>query len=249
MRNIARTAIVSALLLIAASSLNAEPIKVLLLSGLNNHDWRVTTPRIKEILEGSGRFVVEVTENPESFAPEKLAEHDVIVSNWNSWNNVQVEEKWSPELRDAYLEYVRSGKGHVAVHAGSSSFYDWPEMQNLYGAFWDKGVTSHPGIFTFSVRMTASEHPITKGVPDFEIRDELWIKPGIKPHTTVLAESFNPREGGGGTWEPSLIAHSFGEGRSTTLLLGHDVTAMRNQGFATLLLRATEWAATGDVSE
>ena len=38
------------------------------------------------------------------------------------------------------------------------------------------------------------------------------------------------------------------QGRSLTILLGHDAAAMDNPGFRTLLLRAVEWAATGHVS-
>jgi len=31
-------------------------------------------------------------------------------------------------------------------------------------------------------------------------------------------------------------------------VLGHDVTAMRSEGFRSLLTRGTEWAATGEVA-
>ncbi|VAX27694.1 hypothetical protein MNBD_IGNAVI01-1287, partial [hydrothermal vent metagenome] len=38
-------------------------IEVLLLSGKNNHKWQLTTPAIQNVLEGSGRFKVTVTNN------------------------------------------------------------------------------------------------------------------------------------------------------------------------------------------
>jgi type 1 glutamine amidotransferase len=41
----------------------------------------------------------------------------------------------------------------------------------------------------------------------------------------------------------------YGKGRIFHTILGHDVKAMENEGFQTLLLRATEWAATGKVSQ
>ena len=39
-------------------------LKVLLIDGQNNHNWRATTPIAKQILEDSGRFAVEVSTTP-----------------------------------------------------------------------------------------------------------------------------------------------------------------------------------------
>ena len=44
------------------------------------------------------------------------------------------------------------------------------------------------------------------------------------------------------------MVKQFGQGRSFTLLLGHGVDEMKNPGFAALLVRGTEWAATGRVT-
>ena len=44
---------------------NSVKVEVLLLSGKNNHNWRVTTPVIKNILEESERFNVTITNSPE----------------------------------------------------------------------------------------------------------------------------------------------------------------------------------------
>ena len=39
-------------------------IRVLLISGDNNHRWQWTTPYFKRVLEGSGLFNVDITEQP-----------------------------------------------------------------------------------------------------------------------------------------------------------------------------------------
>jgi hypothetical protein len=41
---------------------------------------------------------------------------------------------------------------------------------------------------------------------------------------------------------------AFGKGRCFALLLGHDARTMQNAGFQALLVRGTEWAATGKVT-
>ena len=39
----------------------AGKVRVLILTGRNNHEWRVTTPFLREVLQDSGRFDVRVT--------------------------------------------------------------------------------------------------------------------------------------------------------------------------------------------
>ena len=57
-------------LLVAASFLaanltaGAEPIRVLIVDGQNNHKWADTTPLLKTILERAGIFTVAVTTTP-----------------------------------------------------------------------------------------------------------------------------------------------------------------------------------------
>jgi uncharacterized protein len=237
-------------LLSAVTTVTSEPLKVLLLSGLNNHNWRETTPCLKKILEESGRFAVETTEHPEQLAPGDLSKYDVIVSDWNSWKNKKIEEQWSPDLRKAYLDFVRNGKGHVVVHAGSCSFYKgWPEYQQLCGFAWKLGQTGHGPRHGFKVKPTEVDHPVTRGLEPFETTDELWNRPGVQPGVTVLAESFSAKEKRGtGAWEPSALVNAFGGGRNFALVLGHDAKAMSTPGFRALLTRGTEWAATGKVT-
>jgi type 1 glutamine amidotransferase len=43
----------------------AKKLKVLIIDGQNNHNWRATTPVMKKALEDSGRFTVDVATSPE----------------------------------------------------------------------------------------------------------------------------------------------------------------------------------------
>jgi len=237
----------------AAESGNAaEKLRVLLLSGQNNHNWRETTPRIKEILQDSGRFVVDVTTPPEGLTAESLEAYDVILSDWNTFTaryQAPCEAGWSDEAKKAYLDFVRNGKGHVVIHAGSSSFYDWPEYQQLVISSFRVGQTDHGTRHTFPVRIDETDHPITRGLKSFNTFDELWHNAPIAEGGRVLASAFSSTESGGsGKYEPVVMVRQFGEGRSFTTLLGHDAKAMAGEGFQTLLVRGAEWAATGGVS-
>ncbi len=50
----------------------SEPIPVLIVTGQNNHDWSFT-PRPQAILEETGRFKVDVDDNPGALTSGRLA--------------------------------------------------------------------------------------------------------------------------------------------------------------------------------
>jgi hypothetical protein len=70
-----------------------KKIRVIIIDGQNNHNWRATTPHLKKILEDSGRFVVDVSSNlkqgdkpgevPTVPFPPDLSKYDVLLSNYN----------------------------------------------------------------------------------------------------------------------------------------------------------------------
>src|SRR5690242_3259831 len=69
-------------------------VRVVIIDGQNNHNWRATTPFMKKALEDSGRFAVSVSTTPQpggkapegkdavTFPPD-LDRYDVVLSNYN----------------------------------------------------------------------------------------------------------------------------------------------------------------------
>lgn len=223
-----------------------RPLRVLMLSGQNNHDWRATTPVIQTILSNAGPFHVEVTEHPEHCDRKQLDRYDVLISNWNNWGDVAVKE-WPEKTREAFLGFVRDGRGLVIVHAGSSSFLDWKEYQQLVGGTWG-AETGHGKRHEFEVKLV-KDHPITRGLQAFKTTDELWHRTAVQPDIQVLATAYSSKENGGsGRDEPVAFVTAFGKGRCFNLVLGHDIDAMKADGFKALLARGTAWAAAGKVN-
>jgi uncharacterized protein len=74
-----------------AFSGSASRIPVLIVDGMNNHDWPRATKILKEILKDSGRFRVDVSTSPpanasiEAWAKWRpdFAKYAVVVSNFN----------------------------------------------------------------------------------------------------------------------------------------------------------------------
>jgi len=221
---------------------NQRKLQALMLSGQNNHDWHATTPRLRDILEGTGRFEVRVNEEPKGCGPETFAPYDVIISNYNG-------PRWGDRTEQALLDSVRGGKGLVIIHAANNAFGDWPEYDRLIGGGFRKGA-GHGAYHSFKVVIRDKEHPITQGMTDFQhVPDELYHRLTMQPDAHILATAFSAADKGGtGRDEPVVFVLKYGEGRVFHIVLGHDLRAMQGAGFVSLVQRGTEWAASGKVT-
>lgn len=143
-------------LLALAASADAK-LKALIIDGQNNHAvWPKSTIMMKQYLEESGLFDVDIdrprftwkgeregtwlplaglgkTEDLEEpkqdsdFNPS-FADYDVVISNFG--NNAA---DWPDETQRALEAYMRNGGGFVSVHAANNSFGQWKEYNRIIG--------------------------------------------------------------------------------------------------------------------
>ena len=239
-----------------------DKLRVLLLSGRNNHDWRTTTPFLHQLMVDAGRFDVRVVEEPAGLTRETLAVYDLVVSDYCG-------PRWGPSTEQALVDFVREGKGLVAVHGAAYGFsvHDvladrhartgitepaWKEHAEMVGGSWPTAPSKqfHGARHSFRVRVVDREHPVSKSLGEgFVATDELYHQMTVLPSAHVLATAWSdPATGGTGKDEPILWVNAFGRGRAYFTALGHEVAAMQNEGFKAALLHGAEWAATGAVT-
>ena len=224
-----------------------EKINVILLSGKNNHEWKKTSPLLQSILNSSSLFTVSLTERPDTLTSQSLKPFQLIVSNWNAFP--EKARQWSPETEGAIFNFIKKGGGMVFVHSAGSTHYNWPEFQQMAMGAWADS-TKHGKVATFKVEVSKAGYPVTKGMSDFLTTDELWVDMRVSGKPAVLANAFAPASNNGSDeLEPIILSQHIGKGRTFFLGLGHDVQAMKNSGFQALLLRGSEWAATGKVTQ
>ncbi len=233
-----------------------------------------STQMMKAYLEGSGKFEVDVeTTKPrstEGFSPDFQA-YDVVISNYNG-------QRWSADTDKAFVDYVKNGGGFVVIHAADNAFGDWDEYNRIIGlgGWGGRNAKSGPYVYfnqdeemvrdtsagngghhgrqhPFQIVVRDGEHPITKGMPKawMHSQDELYDQlRGPAENMHVLATAYSdPATGGTGRHEPMIMTIDYGEGRVFHTPMGHGDYSMECVGFITTLLRGTEWAATGEVTE
>ncbi len=227
----------------------AGKIRLLILSGANNHDWKSTTPLLRKMYEQSGRFTVSVTEDVPSLKAADFARYDALVCNYTTYPNM-AGHRWPAETEKAFLDYIAAGHGLVLFHAASTAWNDWPEFGELIGLTWQKNASAHGDYHSFTVTIVDREHPVTRGMKNFQhVKDELYHRQLKHATAHVLATAYSAKsKRGTGNDEPMVVVTEHGRGRVFHNAMGHDVAAMRGVPWQTLMLRGTEWAATGRVT-
>ncbi len=248
---------------------SSAKIKVLLVDGQNNHDWKRCSPVMIDTLQATGRFEIEraivTKEEIADFNPD-FAKYQVILSNYNG-------EPWLEETPRSFVQYMKGGGNLVVVHAADNSFPEWKEFNEMIGlggwkgrnekdgpyVYWKDGKIvrdnskgrggSHGRPWEYKVVVRDREHPITRGLPSefLMVKEELYDRlRGPAKNMTVLATAF--AEGGSERHEPVLMTIKYGKGRVFHTVMGHSHTSMGGVAFQETLIRGTEWAATGKVS-
>jgi len=246
---------------ISAGGASPERVRVLFLTGQTDvpyHDWRLSTPFLRDVLSGTGRFDVRVLEEVRGVTPATLAGADVLVLNYSG-------PRWGDATEAAIEEFVKSGKELVSFHGVSyREFYGqvfdksriagdtkgWLAYPRIIGAQWEPSKIGHGARHVFVVKWADRAHPISAGLEEtFLANDELYHKLDLLPGTKVLATAFSaPGTGGTGKEEPIVWTTAFGRGRTVHITRGHDSCAISPPGFLTALARGAEWTATGAVT-
>lgn len=214
-----------------------EKARVVIVTGVDwkGHKWRETAPAVRRLLERDGRFEVKIVETPDFLASDELFEFDELVLHFKNYEPLKQQEKAKANL----AEFVRRGNGLVLLHFACGAFENWPEFADLAGRVWDQKTTHDPrGPFTVKIRDV--DHPVTRGMRDFEADDELYIcLTGDRP-IDLLATARSKKTGRD---HAMAFAFRFGRGRVFHTPLGHDVKAIEMPGTAALIRRGSAWAA------
>jgi len=254
----------------------APTIKVLIVDGAQKyHKPQDTTPVLKEMLEATGRFSVDVSTAPKKpsadYKPD-FAAYQVIVINEGFGS-----KPWPKATEESFEAYMKNGGGMVSYHAADNAWPKWKAYNEMTGVggwagrnekwgpylYMDENGKvirdtkagkggSHGSQTEFEITVRDTEHPITKGLPKTFKHgpDEMYaFLRGPAQNVTILATAHSDKGNrGSGHEEPMLMAITWGKGRIFHTVLGHHVKQIKRGSFVTTFVRGTEWAATGKVT-
>lgn len=224
-----------------------KPIKTLLITGQNNHNWQVSHVVIKQILENSARFSVDFAVSPEAgkdmsgfvldFTP-----YELVVLDYNG-------DAWPEQTNKRFLDYVQNGGGVVVYHAADNAFAGWEEYNKICAlggwegrneksgpyVYWQDGKLikdssagtggSHGQQHEYVLNARNNTHPIMKGMPNKwrHTKDELYDRMrGPGNIADILYTAYSETEtGGSGREEPLLFTVDYGNARIFHTMLGH----------------------------
>jgi len=213
------------------------------------------------MLEETKRFSVRVTEEFRGAGPETLAPYDLVVLNY--YDLRKPEMRWGERAERALLDFAATGKGVVVYHFSVAAFDGWIEYEKMCGGNWRPNNGHHSAAHDFTVEITDSNHPVTRGLKASfpQPKDELYANLRWQPASTyhVLATAWDDHSlynrektrqpiPGDGIHQPMLWTLQYGKGRIFVTVLGHDVPAVKTPAFVTTFTRGAEWAATGAVT-
>lgn len=222
-----------------AEAAQDKPIKVLVVTGGHGFEKEPFFAIFKG-MDGIAFDTGEQKQTSEAYDRE-LSKYDVIVL-------YDMPQKITEAQKKNLLKFLADGKGLVALHHCLGSYQNWPDFQKIIGGKFyiaertEEGV-KHPKSgwkhdVTFKVNIADRNHPIVRGVSDFEILDEVYskylVRPGVKPLLTVD----HPLSGKVIAW-----THSFGKAPVVYILLGHGPSSYNNPNYQKLVANAIRWAA------
>jgi len=153
----------------------------------------------------------------------------------------------SPVQQEAYISLLKKGASMIFLHHSLVSYQHWPEFIKIVGGQYH----THPVVVNgdtlnanyehdvnIPVKVEDSRHPVTRGISDFEIFDEVYGGVEILPNVKPLLSTTHPKSMRYLAW-----VNHYANSEVIYIQLGHGPSAYSNPHFRKLIQQAIEWSA------
>lgn len=146
-------------------------------------------------------------------------------------------------------KYVASGRPLLLHHGGISSYPDSEVFTRLVGINWVWGseeASAHSPICDHTVRVVQPDHPVTAGVHDFTLFDELYYQ--LRIHPSVSFQTLAVADFDGQELPMVMVAEggrTEGAGKLVFLANGHDQKAFACLAMKSLWVNSVRWLTQG----
>jgi len=230
-----------ALLLSAAAFAQTQDIRVAVISGGHDFEKEEFLTLFRSIA-GIQFRLIEQTEDDSAFLENIDGfKYDVIVL-YNMGQNI------SDKRKENFIKLLDKGVGLVVLHHAIADFNEWPEYWNIIGAHYYLKEVKDPGIehprsqyqhdVEFRVKIQDKEHPVTKGIEGFDIKDETYKLYDVAPDNHILLTTDTPSSQKEIGW-----TKTYKNSNVCFIQLGHGADAYFNPSYRRLVSQAIRWAA------
>ncbi|MEA3477041.1 MAG: ThuA domain-containing protein [Bacteroidota bacterium] len=146
----------------------------------------------------------------------------------------------------AFIRLLEKGKGVVFLHHSLASHQTWYEYKRIIGGRYletgsDQEKSTYKHDVEVPVQIADHMHPITEGLNDFLIHDEVYGNFRVLPTVHPILRTTHPESGELIGW-----TNRYGNSRIVYIQLGHDQYAYENPNYRRLLRQALDWARQPD---
>lgn len=221
-----------------------KTIRNLILTGGVAHDYEVTSKMLSDILK-KGNVQSKITDDFNILKSPKLQRFDVLTLNCVRWSCKQTPQwkDWafvvSSDQKEGIMRFLKARKGIMALHAAIINFDTWSEFRKVLGGYWKWSESSHgPYQRGYKMYIMDHDHPITHGIQDFEIHDELYHTLHItKPIHLLVATLWEEK------LQPIAWITQYNSARIYYNALGDGVESFQCKEFQQLLIQGALWVS------
>lgn len=181
---------------------------------------------------------VKHRKDADAFEREDLLSHDVVVL-------YDMPKTITEAQKARFLALFEKGVGVLVLHHALVSYQQWDDYERIIGGRYPEApgkggvVTPEVGYehdVEIPVTIVAKDHPITQGLADFTIHDEIYWGYRVQPDVTPLLRTTHAKND-----KPLAWVRSEGASRVAYLQLGHGRSAYENPQYRQLVAAGIRW--------
>ncbi len=154
----------------------------------------------------------------------------------------------TPKQQKNFLTLLDKGVGLVVLHHAIAAYDSWPLFAKISGVKYHLEPWEENGVpkersgwkegVEIKVHVADPNHPITRGLKDYDVLDETYCRFTVAPGVHALLTTDEPTSDKTIAW-----TKSYGNARVFFIQSGHDHTGYDNPNYRKIVVRAIRWTA------
>lgn len=215
---------------VIASSVSAKDIRILIVTG--GHDFE--REAFFQMFDSMKGITYKELKHPEA----NLQLGQIDPKSYDAVVFYDMPKSISEKEKESYYQLLKLGKGLLFLHHSLCSYQDWDGYKTIVGGkYYEEKDSPKSSTYqhdvTFPIMLADKKNPITKGMKDFRLLDEVYGNTEVLPGVKVLLRTDNPLSNPIIGW-----SHQMGKSRIVYIQPGHDKNSYTDANYRQLIQQA-----------